>query len=225
MTTTRAFDASSLPAADAAAGASAPASGEDATAALLREAVARLQDAHRIMEQQEQRIRELEAEVSTDALTGLMNRRGFEAFFQQELARIRRSTSTGAVLVMIDLDGFKDINDTYGHQAGDACLKQVSEQIMKSIRFTDGAARFGGDEFAILLTHTDPEKVYARVRSIRNTLNALAFRWEGRELICKGSLGSAAVHADDDGFSTAYLKADAALYSDKAARKSAALQR
>lgn len=194
-------------------------SSEDITKALLREAMARLQEAERTMAAQEKRIRELEAEVSTDVLTGLMNRRGLEEFFEQELSRIRRGTSQGAVLVMVDLDGFKAINDTYGHQAGDECLKQVSKKIMEEIRFTDGAARFGGDEFAILLTQTDPKKVYSRVRSIRNALNSVAFKWEGQELSCGGSLGSAAVSPDDDGFSNAYLKADAALYADKADRK------
>lgn len=226
MTETRALDdAHDLPAADtpaSATGLRAPTGTDETTTVLLREAVARLHEAERIMAAQEQRIRELEAEVSTDALTGLMNRRGFESFFQQELARVRRGTSAGAVLVMIDLDGFKDINDTHGHQAGDACLKHVAEQIMHSIRFTDGAARFGGDEFAILLTQTDPQKVYASVRTLRAALNAFAFTWEGRELACGGSLGSAAVMPDDDGFSTAYLKADAALYADKSARKRAA---
>ena len=193
----------------------------DMTKALLREAMQKLQEAERIMAAQEKKIRELEDLASTDALTGLMNRRGLENFFEQELSRIRRGTSDGAVLVMIDLDGFKAINDTYGHKAGDECLKEVSKQVMKSIRFTDGAARFGGDEFAILLTQTDPKKVFARVRSIRNALNSVAFKWEGQELKCGGSVGTAAVSASDEDFSVAYMKADAALYADKTDRKAA----
>lgn len=224
MTTTRAFDAPTLPAADIEIRVPEmrPASASpDMTKALLREAMIKLQEAERIMAEQEKKIRELEDLASTDALTGLMNRRGLENFFEQELSRIRRGTSDGAVLVMIDLDGFKAINDTYGHKAGDECLKQVTKQVMKSIRFTDGAARFGGDEFAILLTQTDPKKVYSRVRSIRNALNSVAFKWNGEELKCGGSVGTAAVAASDDGFTTAYLKADAALYADKAARKAA----
>lgn len=223
MTTTRAFDAPALPAADIQIRVPEMRVSEspDMTKALLREAMAKLQEAERIMADQEKKIRELEDLASTDALTGLMNRRGLENFFEQELSRIRRGTSDGAVLVMIDLDGFKAINDTYGHKAGDECLKQVSKQVMKSIRFTDGAARFGGDEFAILLTQTDPKKVFSRVTSIRKALNAVAFKWEGQELKCGGSVGTAAVNASDEDFSAAYLKADAALYADKAARKAA----
>ncbi len=223
MTTTRAFDTPALPAADIQIRVPEmrAASSADMTKALLREAMTKLQEAERIMAEQEKKIRELEDLASTDQLTGLMNRRGLENFFEQELSRIRRGTSDGAVLVMIDLDGFKAINDTYGHKAGDECLKQVSKQVMKSIRFTDGAARFGGDEFAILLTQTDPKKVYSRVRSIRHALNQVSFKHGDLELKCGGSVGSAAVSISDESFSAAYMKADAALYADKADRKAA----
>lgn len=187
--------------------------------ALLRDAWRRLQEAEQIIADQERKIRELEDLASTDVLTGLMNRRGLDTFFEQELSRIRRGHSPGALLVLIDLDRFKAINDTHGHQAGDACLKIVASHIMDSIRFTDAAARLGGDEFAILLTQTDLDKAADRVRSIRNTLNEVHFDWQGTDLSCGGSLGIASISGEDASFTSAYQKADAALYADKAQRK------
>lgn len=187
--------------------------------ALLRDAWKRLQDAEAVIAEQEQRIRELEDLASTDALTSLMNRRGLETFFEQELSRIRRGNSPGALLVLIDLDRFKAINDTHGHQAGDACLKIVASHIMDNIRFTDGAARLGGDEFAILLTQTDAIKVADRVKIIRAALDNITFDWQGTQLNCGGSVGTAPVTSDDAGFASSYQKADAALYADKSRRR------
>lgn len=221
--TTRALNAPTLPTADIDIRVSdirvSETSSPDMTQALLRDALARLQAAEQIIAAQEKTIRDLEDIASTDLLTGLMNRRGLENFFEQELSRMRRGTSEGAVLVMIDLDGFKAINDTYGHKAGDECLKEVATQLLNSIRISDGAARFGGDEFAILLTQTDPKKVLSRVQSIRSVLNSVAFKWEGQELACGGSVGTAPVNVSDKDFSVAYLAADTALYVDKTARK------
>ncbi len=191
----------------------------EALATMLRETLARLQEANAHIAEQDKKIRELEDLASTDPLTGLMNRRGLEVFFEQELARIRRGTSSGAMLVLLDLDGFKQLNDTYGHQAGDECLKKIAAEVLSSIRFTDGAARLGGDEFAILLTHTTTQKICPRVASIREALNAVSFKWNNQTLTSKASLGTAPVTANDEGFATAYTFADAALYQDKALRK------
>lgn len=190
--------------------------------ALLRDAWKRLQTAEAVIAAQERKIQELEDLASTDALTSLMNRRGLETFFEQELSRIRRGNSPGALLVLIDLDRFKAINDQHGHQAGDACLKIVASHIMDNIRFTDGAARLGGDEFAILLTQTDAAKAADRVRIIREALDDISFDWQGTALSCGGSLGIAPVGADDNGFAASYQKADAGLYADKARRKAKA---
>lgn len=189
--------------------------------ALLRETQNRLLAAERLIGEQEKKIRELEDIASTDVLTHLMNRRGFENFYAQECARIGRGQSTGALLVLIDLDGFKAINDTYGHQAGDACLKVVAEQLMHAIRFTDGAARFGGDEFALLLTQTDLDKAADRAIEIRAALDAISFDWQGTRLSCTGSIGIAPVTRGDEDLALPYRRADAALYADKHRRKAA----
>lgn len=191
---------------------------QSTTIALLKDAYDQIEAAERRIDAYERRIRELEELAGTDPLTGLMNRRGFERFFEQEQARIRRLQSPGALFVLIDLDRFKPLNDLYGHQAGDACLKLVAAELLTSIRITDGAARFGGDEFALLLTQTDPEKAKVRVAQVRDTLNDMHLPWEGDELHFGASLGSAPLMAQS-AYATIYEAADRALYADKKSRK------
>lgn len=191
---------------------------QSTTVALLKDAYDQIEAAERRIADYEKRIRELEDLASTDPMTGLMNRRGFEKFFDHELARIRRHHSPGALFVLIDLDGFKPLNDLYGHQAGDACLKMVGEKLLKSIRIVDGAARFGGDEFALLLTQTDPEKAMVRVHQVQEMLSDVAFDWEGSRLHFGASVGTAPVAADSS-YAAAYQAADHALFTDKKARK------
>jgi diguanylate cyclase (GGDEF)-like protein len=191
---------------------------QSTTVALLKDAYDQIEAAERRIAEYERRIRQLEDLASTDPLTGLMNRRGFEKFVEHEMARIRRLHSPGALFVLIDLDKFKPLNDLYGHQAGDACLRLVADQLIKSIRVVDGAARFGGDEFALLLTQTDPEKAQVRVNQVRDMLNDLTLRWEGDELHFGASIGCEAVGADST-YAKIYQAADRALYADKKARR------
>jgi diguanylate cyclase (GGDEF)-like protein/PAS domain S-box-containing protein len=102
--------------------------------------------------------RRLEYVVNHDFLTGLLNRRHFELELAKEIERATRYGAPGAVL-LIDLDNFKDINDTFGHRAGDDVLKGVAGLLRQRLRHTDMIARVGGDEFAVLLTQTDAEQV------------------------------------------------------------------
>jgi two-component system, cell cycle response regulator len=107
----------------------------------------------------------------TDFLTGFHNRRYLHARLREELARAQRARQSIACL-MIDLDHFKRINDQYGHLAGDAVLREVAQRIDAEMRISDTSARFGGDEFALVLSEaaiTDGEKVAARVlQAVRN---------------------------------------------------------
>ena len=107
----------------------------------------------------------------TDFLTGFHNRRYLHARLREELARAQRARQSIACL-MIDLDHFKRINDQYGHLAGDAVLREVAQRIDAEMRISDTSARFGGDEFALVLSEaaiTDGEKVAARVlHTVRN---------------------------------------------------------
>ncbi len=191
---------------------------QSATMALLKHAHSMIDDAEKRLAEQEKKIRQLEALASTDMLTCLMNRRGFENFFEQEQERIRRGTSTGGLLILIDLDRFKEINDSHGHQAGDACLKAVANELARFVRVVDGAARFGGDEFAILLTNTDAEKASARLQSLHTLLNNLHLEWNGHRLYFGASLGVEEVKSGVT-YAAAYNTADANLYADKKKRK------
>lgn len=196
---------------------------QSATMALLRHAYQKIEDSERRIEAQEKRIRQLEELAETDPLTGLMNRRGFEKFVDLELSRIRRKHSPGALFVLVDLDRFKQINDIHGHQAGDDCLGLVAEHLLKSIRFADGAARFGGDEFALLLTQTAPEKAMDRVEKIRQVLNDMRLDWQGEKLHFGASIGIAPATPESD-FNALYKEADKALYADKQDRRQRGLR-
>lgn len=103
---------------------------------------------------------ELEQLAMSDSLTGLLNRRAFDALLTREM---RRCQLTGASigLILVDIDRFKDVNDTYGHGEGDAVLRQTGETLKKGIRPCDSLARYGGEEFAILLQDTIPDQVIA----------------------------------------------------------------
>src|SRR2546423_5062727 len=106
------------------------------------------------MRGEEERAQQL---ARTDVLTGLPNRRAFEEALEAELARTRRAGSTVSV-VLLDVDGFKAINDLHGHMAGDACLREVAEAITGSVRTSDRCFRWAGDEFVIMLPDTPREE-------------------------------------------------------------------
>ena len=99
-----------------------------------------------------------EHEATHDPLTGLLNRRGMFDLLSQAIARVKR-TRTSLALLFIDLDGFKQINDRYGHDAGDAVLREVAARLQASIRQTDTAVRLGGDEFTVILENIDRKSV------------------------------------------------------------------
>ena len=134
---------------------------DDMPAYDLTETRAALHQAEIVMRAQEERIRTLEALALTDELTGLNNRRGFGVAFERELSLARRDSGCAGILVMIDLDGFKEINDKAGHQAGDTYLRAVGQTLQETVRASDTVARLGGDEFALLLTRMD-EKTGAK---------------------------------------------------------------
>ena len=193
---------------------------QSATVALLKHAQGQLDASEKRIAELDQRIRELEDLASTDPLTGLMNRRGFEKFFEMEQARIRRKHSPGALLILVDLDLFKPINDTYGHLAGDACLQEISKKMLQSIRMLDGAARLGGDEFALLLTQLEPEKESVYMQKFKNLLASIPLEWQGNKIDFGATIGTAQVMADSS-YSSVYNAADDSLYAGKKERRKA----
>jgi diguanylate cyclase (GGDEF)-like protein/PAS domain S-box-containing protein len=146
-----------------------------------------------------------------DPLTGLLNRRGFEGALNAHVARSRRYGPAGALLVL-DLDGFKDVNDTHGHHAGDALLTDVAQALGERLRETDVLARLGGDEFAVLL----PVEHASQSCVVAEALVAVV-RERGASVGVTASVGVAVV---DDGIVSGdelLVRADRAMYAAKAA--------
>jgi diguanylate cyclase (GGDEF)-like protein len=105
----------------------------------------------------------------TDPLTGLANERAFEEVVRQERARVDRRPAAMSI-VYLDVDRFKELNDTRGHSAGNACLRLIGETLRASLRAVDTAARLGGDEFALLLPDTGAEECRLAVERLRDRL-------------------------------------------------------
>jgi diguanylate cyclase (GGDEF)-like protein len=161
------------------------------------------------------RMAELEAQATTDPLTGVANRRSFQASLEAELKRATRD-GRALALVLIDLDGFKEVNDTHGHPFGDGVLQVVAEKMQSSMRATDIVARVGGDEFAILLPATTAHGAEALVERARG---AAAGAIGGTRLTW--SAGVASFPADARNAETLVECADVALYCAKATGESA----
>jgi diguanylate cyclase len=151
----------------------------------------------------------------TDALTGLANRREGFAQADKELARYRRS-GRAAVLVLLDIDHFKHINDHYGHPAGDEVLCAVAKTLRGCCRGVDVVARYGGDEFLLVLPETDLRGAEAVARRIRRQLDSRDFDIHP-DLRCTVSVGAAQAGPDTASVDAWMLEADAALYRAKAA--------
>jgi len=169
-----------------------------------------------LAERSERRVADLERLAVTDGLTGLLNRRGLEAELARVMAAVRRYREKG-VLIYVDLDGFKPINDTYGHAAGDAVLCHVARLLARHIRATDVAARLGGDEFAVLLTRTDWQQGLKRAETFDALINGAAVAWRGRSIAVHASFGFQTYGPGDD-LLGALNDADHAMYAAKRAR-------
>jgi diguanylate cyclase len=168
--------------------------------------------------QQNRRLMELS---QTDDLTGLPNRREGLAAAARELARHRRNGSP-AVLMVIDIDHFKQINDRHGHPAGDEILRGVAELLRHGSRASDTPARYAGDEFLLLMPATDLDGAVERAERLRQQLAASSFpRAPG--VRCKVSLGAAAARDEMVDVEDWLQQADAALYRAKAAGRDRAV--
>ncbi len=185
---------------------------------LLDLALAIATEAQTRLVQQSQRIQQLERLAVTDELTGLFNRRGFEEQLHVALAQARRREE-GGVLVYIDLDGFKPINDNFGHAAGDEVLRHVGRTLMANLRETDAVARLGGDEFAALLPSASRDIARERALRLEKRLNGSCLVWEGVMIAPRASFGIQPYGPDDDHLSL-ISRADMAMYDIKRARRS-----
>ena len=172
--------------------------------------------AERRMAEQQRRIARLERLAATDELTGVLNRRGFESALKRHLAEARRHHEPG-VLVIVDLDGFKPINDTHGHRAGDEVLRRVARLLMDNVRETDYVGRLGGDEFAVLLTRTSHVDGIDRAECLDQRVNGMSVAWDGRMIAPRASFGFQTYGPGDDG-EELIGQADEAMYRIKRAR-------
>lgn len=151
----------------------------------------------------------------TDALTGLPNRRHFVDALEREFERSTRYGGSLGLLV-IDIDHFKRVNDTWGHLAGDKVLRDVAGILAYNLRQSDIAARFGGEEFAVLLPETDLEGAVLVAERYRLEIAARQFKIDGAGLQITVSIGAAALPRTQAADATELLRrADAALYKAK----------
>jgi diguanylate cyclase (GGDEF)-like protein len=182
-------------------------------------------DAEQRIVELQQRITQLEKLAMTDELTGLLNRRGFEAQLQRTLALSNRHCEPG-LLVYVDMDGFKMVNDTYGHPAGDEVLRQVGRLLSDNVRCTDFVGRLGGDEFAALLPRTSWQNGMKRVSALNQLLNPATIYWNGGTLAVHASVGVHAYDGNKTGDVVGLLAlADSSMYVSKRHRAGESVNR
>jgi diguanylate cyclase len=163
-------------------------------------------------------LRRLSDEVSTDALTQVANRRGLAQAFEAERARLQRArtdaTPCGLAVGLIDIDNFKKLNDTLGHSAGDVALQKLAAQVRDQLRPLDTVARFGGEEFVVLLPDTEPTEAQKVLTRLQRLLTASLFMHDNKEVFVTFSAGVTALR-EAEALEVALERADEALYEAK----------
>ncbi len=169
------------------------------------------------IEQQKEQLREL---ATRDYLTGMYNRRYFFEVAEKFYENARRQNISLA-LVMIDIDHFKSVNDTYGHDAGDVVLKGIASMFSDFTRKADIVARFGGEEFCLMLTSVDAGQAYAVVEKLRERIMNESFKYDGHEI--KVSISSGIATVLDNRIGDMIKNADRLLYEAKRAGRNRTL--
>jgi diguanylate cyclase (GGDEF)-like protein len=167
--------------------------------------------------------RELEGRSRTDGLTGLSRRGPFEERLQEEVARAQSFKSTFSIL-MIDIDHFKNFNDTYGHQVGDEVLRTVAQRLRESLYETDVVARYGGEEFVCLLPRSQPAGLRIKADQIRQRVAGQAFVIGVEAIKVTISIGIAHFPQDGATGQAVIAAADRALYAAKAAGRNCVVE-
>jgi diguanylate cyclase (GGDEF)-like protein len=163
----------------------------------------------------EQRIEDLDLLAHYDSLVPLPNRRGFLRELEKRIDRANRYGDFSAVL-FLDVDGLKTLNDSFGHHAGDAALVHVSHLLRSGVRHSDCVARFGGDEFAILLEHADARQAKETAARLVDLIAGSDFELDGTAIPLSAAIGIALVEPGDQA-ETILKRADRAMYEEKAA--------
>lgn len=160
----------------------------------------------------------LETQSIKDPLTGLYNRRFLDETLKRELARSERNASCLSV-IMLDLDNFKHLNDSYGHPAGDAVLRAVSVLILQSLRSSDIACRFGGEELIVILPECPSEGAVSRAEAMRSALEGMTLTDHGQTFTVTASFGVASTETSGIDQGSLLKAADSALYAAKRSGK------
>jgi diguanylate cyclase (GGDEF)-like protein len=156
--------------------------------------------------------------AQNDSLTGLYNVRMFNELWQREHNACERDRGVYALL-MIDMDKLKEINDVYGHEAGNSAITLVAQCLQRSIRTTDHAARFGGDEFAVLLPGASPEVAEAVIKRVRHNVYKTTLDVRSRMIRCSVSIGVVNYPKDSKDMRDLRSLADDRMYRDKELRR------
>ena len=166
------------------------------------------------------RFEQTQHESHTDPLTALPNRRSLDRQFEAGLAHAAQ-TQTSASVIVLDLDRLKEINDTYGHEAGDRALRAVGSALASTVRKSDLCARFAGDEFIVVLWDCSPENEARRVADVQNAISAYPFEPRpGIRVSLSISAGASRFPDDGSTFEDLLAAADERMYHDKAGRRS-----
>jgi diguanylate cyclase (GGDEF)-like protein len=153
--------------------------------------------------------------ASRDPLTGLLNRRAIYDVLSREMARVSREGST-LTAVMIDLDHFKEINDTHGHIVGDEVLREIGRRLIDSVRSYDTVSRYGGEEFLLLMPDADASMSQARLFRVHSAICSAPVRIPGGQVSLTCSFGVSVLLSDQSLSVEQFLdRADRALYEAK----------
>jgi diguanylate cyclase (GGDEF)-like protein len=163
------------------------------------------------------RIAELEAHADIDPLLEILNRRGFDRELARAMSYVGRY-QTPAVLMFIDLDGFKAVNDKYGHAAGDALLQAVARELTTHVRASDVVGRLGGDEFGVIMWHVEPTLAAGKARELERLIEAVKLP-QGSAAVSAGA-SAGIVPIEPDTTPAALIEAaDRAMYARKRERR------
>ena len=161
--------------------------------------------------------------AQTDSLTGLFNARMFNEVWQREHAAAEKNRGMYALL-MIDMDKLSDINDDFGHEGGNSAIQLVAQCLQRSIRGTDTAARFGGDEFAVLLPGASPEVAEAVIKRVRHNVYKTTLDLRSRMIRCSVSIGVVNFPKDSRDIRELQSAVERNMYRDKELRRAPAAQ-
>lgn len=196
------------------------AEGANTRAVKLNQTRHRLRDSQRALEQKLEEIQALQAQLreqaTRDPLTGLYNRRFFSDSLEREMARSLREGEVLS-LVMIDVDWFKRVNDSWGHQVGDEVLKMLASLVQSQLRASDVPCRYGGEEFLILLPGMSAQAAQERAEHLRASFASTPVTWDDKQMFATISIGLATTRGACSRAEDLVQCADEALYQAKTA--------